>query len=84
MKIDLNLADAEMWVDAVCSQIDPELFFDLRTEKQAVDVCIGCPLMQKCGEYALKNQVEYGVWGGLTEKQRLAMQKALAKKKTIK
>ena len=84
--IDLNIADANLWVDAICGDgwTDPEIFFDLRTEKAAVEVCVSCPLMQMCADYALKNEIEHGVWGGLTERDRKAIRKNRAKQKPRK
>jgi WhiB family redox-sensing transcriptional regulator len=82
--IDLNIADANLWVDARCAQTDPELFFDLRTEKAAVEICVDCPLMQMCADYALKNEIEHGVWGGLTERNRKTIRKNIAKQKKRK
>ena len=42
---------------------------------QAAVICRHCPVMQQCAADALDNQVEYGVWGGLTERQRRALLK---------
>ena len=37
---------------------------------QAKQVCAECPIKTECLEYALRNFEEFGVWGGLTPKQR--------------
>lgn len=42
-------------------------------EARAIKVCVSCPVMTRCADYALTNQERYGVWGGLTEDQRAAL-----------
>ena len=58
--------------------VDPEWFFDESHEVQltAARVCLRCPLVLKCREYALYNRVD-GVWGGLTERGINAKRKEL-------
>ena len=52
---------------------DPDDFFpdpgDL--SPRALMVCRGCPVMRQCGQTALRNRERHGVWGGLTERDRL-------------
>lgn len=65
---------------AKCRDEYPELWFPhdgdihagiaLKVEAMAVDTCYDCPHMLDCGAYAVKNRVQYGVWGGYTEKER--------------
>ena len=64
MKIQLDIS----WKrDAVCAQIDPELWFpDL--EKQgayAKSICKTCPVRVDCFNYAVANEEENGIWGGV-------------------
>jgi len=33
-------------------------------------VCDGCPVRQECLAEALDNRIDYGVWGGMTERER--------------
>jgi WhiB family redox-sensing transcriptional regulator len=58
--------------DAACATTDPELFFpDSRSPaSEAKEICAGCPVRPECLEYALAAAEEFGVWGGLTEKER--------------
>lgn len=56
-------------------QIDPEIWFTNALATQAVKICRTCPIINQCAEYALKNQMEYGVWGGLTEQNRKDLRK---------
>jgi WhiB family transcriptional regulator, redox-sensing transcriptional regulator len=65
------------WVSkALCRTADPdELFVRGAAQRQAAVICRHCPVLQQCAADALDNQVEYGVWGGMTERQRRALLK---------
>jgi WhiB family redox-sensing transcriptional regulator len=59
--------------DAICTQVDPELFFpekDTGNAKAAKDVCKGCPVRRECLHYALTYNERFGVWGGMSERER--------------
>ena len=61
---------------ALCRAADPdELFVRGAAQRKAAVICRHCPVMQQCAADALDNQVEYGIWGGLTERQRRALLK---------
>jgi WhiB family transcriptional regulator, redox-sensing transcriptional regulator len=73
-------ADAESriaWVSkALCRAADPdELFVRGAAQRKAAVICRHCPVMLECGADALDNRVEFGVWGGMTERQRRALLK---------
>lgn len=62
------------WGLANCALQDTEAFYengDPRNVRR--NVCNHCPIKQECREHALKNEEEFGVWGGLTPRQRLAV-----------
>lgn len=65
------------WVsNALCKDTDPdELFVRGAAQRKAAAICRHCPVLQECAADALDNQVEYGVWGGMTERQRRALLK---------
>ncbi|BBZ41953.1 WhiB family transcriptional regulator [Mycobacterium conspicuum] len=76
----LRSVDAEeriAWVSkALCRATDPdELFVRGAAQRKAAVICRHCPVMQECGADALDNKVEFGVWGGMTERQRRALLK---------
>ena len=52
-----------------------ELFVRGAAQRKAAVICRHCPVMQECGADALDNKVEFGVWGGMTERQRRALLK---------
>jgi WhiB family redox-sensing transcriptional regulator len=63
------------WVaDAACVDADPAVFFlghgQPATEAKAI--CAGCPVRGACLDYALEGHERYGVWGGLSERERRA------------
>jgi WhiB family redox-sensing transcriptional regulator len=60
------------WVSqALCKQTDPDdLFVRGAAQRKAAAICRQCPVMQQCAADALDNKVEYGVWGGMTERHR--------------
>ncbi len=59
---------------ANCKAADPdELFVQGAAQNQAKTVCVGCPVRTECLADALDNRVEFGVWGGMTERERRAL-----------
>ncbi|BBZ36879.1 WhiB family transcriptional regulator [Mycolicibacterium confluentis] len=65
------------WVSkARCRGADPdELFVRGAAQRKAAVICRHCPVIAECGADALDNRVEFGVWGGMTERQRRALLK---------
>jgi WhiB family redox-sensing transcriptional regulator len=56
--------------------VDPdELFVRGAAQRKAVAICRDCPVIAECLADALDNQVEFGVWGGMTERERRALLK---------
>ncbi|MFC9700880.1 WhiB family transcriptional regulator [Streptomyces sp. NPDC056943] len=58
--------------DGLCAQTDPELFFPEKggSTKDAKAICLACPIRVRCGDYALSHDERWGVWGGLSERER--------------
>ncbi|MFG6402024.1 MULTISPECIES: WhiB family transcriptional regulator [unclassified Microbacterium] len=58
--------------DALCSQTDPEAFFPEKggSTRDAKRVCTSCDVKSECLEYALQNDERFGIWGGLSERER--------------
>lgn len=65
------------WVSkARCRASDPdELFVRGAAQRKAAVICRHCPVILECGADALDNRIEFGVWGGMTERQRRALLK---------
>lgn len=65
------------WVSqALCRSADPDqLFVRGAAQRKAAVICRHCPVIAECGADALDNRVEFGVWGGMTERQRRALLK---------
>ena len=64
---------AEGWQDfANCLGVDPDLFFPERgaSTREAKEVCRGCVVRGDCLEYALQNSEKFGIWGGMSERER--------------
>ncbi|MBC2682402.1 WhiB family transcriptional regulator [Corynebacterium anserum] len=63
------------WIaKAHCRTVDPEeLFVKGAAQRKAVAICRHCPVVLQCRADALDNRVEFGVWGGMTERQRRAL-----------
>ena len=81
-------ADAKGWQDfANCLGVDPDLFFPERgaSTREAKEVCKGCVVREDCLEYALANGEKFGIWGGLSERERrrIRRQRALARRTAL-
>jgi len=69
------------WVEdwakfGACSAAEPDaLFVQGAAQQQAKQVCMGCPVIAECLADSLDNHTEFGVWGGMTERERRALLK---------
>jgi WhiB family transcriptional regulator, redox-sensing transcriptional regulator len=66
-------ADAQSWQEqALCAETDPEAFFPEKggSTREAKKICTGCEVKAQCLEYALSNDERFGIWGGLSERER--------------
>ena len=65
---------AEWTTRAACKGTDPdELFVQGGAQHRAKLICRGCPVRTECLADALDNGIEFGVWGGMTERERRAL-----------
>jgi WhiB family redox-sensing transcriptional regulator len=57
-----------------CLKADPDELFVRGAEQNRVKIrCLSCPVRTECLADALDNRVEFGVWGGMTERERRAL-----------
>jgi WhiB family redox-sensing transcriptional regulator len=67
------------WTDdwaarGACRTTDPDtLFVQGAAQNRVKAVCMGCPVRTECLADSLDNRVEFGVWGGMTERERRAL-----------
>ncbi len=63
--------------DALCAQTDPEAFFPEKggSTRDAKKICASCEVRAQCLEYALQNDERFGIWGGLSERERRKLRK---------
>jgi WhiB family transcriptional regulator, redox-sensing transcriptional regulator len=69
------------WVNAwekhgVCRKAEPDaLFVGGAAQQIAKQLCMGCPVIAECLADSLDNHTEFGIWGGMTERERRALLK---------
>lgn len=69
--------------DALCARVGGDIFFpndDLSTQypQGAKSVCVVCPVRAQCLEFALENDIGFGVWGNMTPPERARLRKGAA------
>jgi WhiB family transcriptional regulator, redox-sensing transcriptional regulator len=66
----------EGWASqAACKGRTEELFVRGAAQNRAKQMCMGCPVRTECLAEALDSRIEWGVWGGMTERERRAVLK---------
>lgn len=74
-QIDFAISAYEPWMaKADCLDSDPELFYPERgthSGAEAKRICAHCPVATDCLQHAVSNHEPFGIWGGLTAKERL-------------
>ena len=58
--------------EANCKGADADLFFPERgaSTRKAKAICRACTVQDQCLEYAVENSEKFGIWGGLSERER--------------
>lgn len=81
----LTIEEPKRWqFFSSCLGVDPDLFFPERgaSTKEAKAVCKTCMVREECLEYALVGGEKFGIWGGLSERERrrVRRQRSIARK----
>ena len=72
--------DDELWQEnALCAQTDPEAFFPEKggSTREAKRICLGCEVKDACLDYALAHDERFGIWGGLSERERRRLKRGI-------
>ena len=76
---------------AECRESDPELFFPVGTSgpallqiTEAKAVCGRCPVRAECLDWALRTGQDAGIWGGMSEDERRALRRRMARTRARK
>ena len=66
------MIDDHSWVEfALCAEDEPDtLFVQGAAQRQVRMRCMECPVRLECLADALQSRMTFGVWGGLTERER--------------
>ena len=69
---------------ANCLGVHPDLFFPERgaSTREAKEVCRGCIVQDECLEFALRNGEKFGIWGGMSERERRRLRRIRAQERT--
>lgn len=71
----------EQWQErALCAQTDPEAFFPEKggSTREAKRICMGCEVRDECLDYALAHDERFGIWGGLSERERRRLKRGIS------
>ena len=73
-----HVAEPDWQERALCAQTDPEAFFPEKggSTREAKRICGGCDVRAECLEYALAQDERFGIWGGLSERERRRLRRA--------
>lgn len=74
-----DVGDEPEWQErALCAQTDPEAFFPEKggSTREAKRICSGCDVRAECLDYALAHDERFGIWGGLSERERRRLRRA--------
>ena len=71
--------DEEWQERALCAQTDPEAFFPEKggSTREAKRICQGCEVRDACLDYALAHDERFGIWGGLSERERRRLKRGI-------
>lgn len=75
----IGVPDDQWQEKALCAQTDPEAFFPEKggSTREAKRICQGCEVKDECLESALANDERFGIWGGLSERERRRLKRGI-------
>lgn len=76
-----ELPEIPEWMErGLCAQTDPDAFFPDKggSTRDAKKICQTCEVRSECLEYAVGNDERFGIWGGLSERERRKLKKERA------
>ncbi|GAA3730383.1 WhiB family transcriptional regulator [Leifsonia bigeumensis] len=80
-EIHWSVPQPEPWMDdALCAQTDPDAFFPDKggSTRNAKSICVSCEVRAQCLAYALEHGERFGIWGGLSERERRTLRRDAA------
>lgn len=80
VEVEPAIDDADLWQErALCAQTDPEAFFPEKggSTREAKRICMGCEVRDECLDYALAHDERFGIWGGLSERERRRLKRGI-------
>lgn len=77
---DLQLDELSWQENALCAEVDGELFFPEKgcSAREAKSICRRCEVQDECLDYALREGLDHGVWGGTSERERRLLKRGAA------
>ncbi|WP_298088495.1 WhiB family transcriptional regulator [uncultured Corynebacterium sp.] len=71
--------DRDWQEQALCAQTDPEAFFPEKggSTREAKRICRACDVRDECLEFALEHDERFGIWGGLSERERRRLKRQI-------
>ncbi|MFF9813298.1 WhiB family transcriptional regulator [Streptomyces sp. NPDC014006] len=73
----IDMPDLAWQEEALCAQTGGDFFFPEpgSSVREAKQICALCPIRSACLDHALEHDERFGVWGGLSEKERQALRR---------
>ena len=79
IEVDQETLEDQWQERALCAQTDPEAFFPEKggSTREAKRICLGCEVRDECLDYALAHDERFGIWGGLSERERRRIKRGI-------
>jgi len=80
----MERAETDWMIKAACAGFDRDIFFPeytFLTDPAALAACARCEVRADCLEWAQRTNQEFGIWGGLDEEQRAAIDRTRSRRR---
>ena len=84
--LNIDFEQEDWMLEGGCVYADTDLFFpvgsSMKAMKQANEakaICMECPVVNECLDYAIRTNQDSGIWGGATEDERKSIRREYRK-----